>query len=133
MPRILRYCLIISMTLIIVVVVAIFGRFPSSGIPDDTVRISVSRNTSDSPIFSLTAADELQALKESAGTIWHGIGYNSLDGPDQYWMTLTKRDGHSQSFWITPTEWSDHGKAPKGFFELLSKMGTEQVGTSNGG
>ena len=128
MPRFLRYALILAMIVVLAVMGVLFGSYPSVGIPKDTVMISVSRSTIERPIFTLTDADELQCLKDSAGTIWNQIGYNSLDGPEQYWLTLRSRDGQSGSFWITPTEWSDHGRTPKGFFVLLSKMGTQQDG-----
>ncbi len=125
MPRFLHYALILSMIVALAVMGGLFGSYPSAGIPKDTVMISVSRSTSERPIFTLTDADELQSLKDSAGTIWNQIGYNSLDAQERYWLTLRSRDGQSRSFWITPTEWSDHGRTPKGFFVLLSKMGTE--------
>jgi hypothetical protein len=131
MPRSFRYGLILFMIAALAAMGALFGSYPSTGLPEDTVMISVSRTTSRIPIFSVTAPDELQTLKDLAGTIWSHFGYNSLDGPEHYRLTLTTSDGQSRSFWITPTEWSDHGITPKGFFDLLSKLESEKIGAPN--
>jgi hypothetical protein len=120
------------MPLFVVVLCALFVSYPSTGISDDTVRLSVSRSAISNIVLALTAADTLQVLKKSAGTIWHRVRYNSLDNPDKYWVILTNRDGQSQSFLFTPTEWSDHGDTSKGFFEILGNMFTEEAESLNG-
>jgi hypothetical protein len=125
MLRVFRCGLIFSMIVAAGVLLALFGRYPSAGIPEDTVTVSVRRSASDTPIVSLTEADELREAKNTAGTIWNHIGYNSLDDPELYRLTLTRRDGQTTSFWITPAEWSDHGKTPGGFIQLLKQKQTE--------
>lgn len=110
---------------------ALFGRYPSAGIPEDTVTVSVSRSASDAPMFSLTSTADLREARDAAGTIWNQVGYNSQDDPEKYWLTVTSRDGKTKSFWITPAEWSDHGKTPREFIQLLKQKHAEQGGGGN--
>ncbi|NWK57738.1 hypothetical protein HW115_19120 [Verrucomicrobiaceae bacterium N1E253] len=104
----------------------VYGSYPSTGISDDTVAIHISKDVDQDPIVTLTDDEDLEVAKNLAGTVWRHISTNSLDERPRYRLTLIKGNDTKESFWVTPTEWSNHGITPKGFIEMIEKQ-TEQV------
>jgi hypothetical protein len=116
-----RFILLLFALLIVVGLCILFGRYPTTGISNDTIAISVSDSAKDSSTFTLTDAEDLREAKEIAGTIWNHLGHNSMDDRPMYRITLTKSDQSIESFWVTPREWSNHGLTPDGFTKLIER------------
>ncbi len=119
LPTPLRFFGLLMLCFILGAGLVVFGRYPAAGIPSGITRITILRHAGETPIITLTSPEEIQQARDAAGTIWNGIGYNSLDGSEHYLVLLTGSDGTTTSFGITPTEWSDHAKTPKSFIEFI--------------
>lgn len=119
--RMLRMFVVLGGLLLILGLGVIFGKYPTTGIPRNTVAIEISPAFPADSTFVLTDAAGLRAATHMAGTVWNHFGYNSLDGPEGYGLTFITDDGKRTSISVTRTEWSEHGTTPDGFFDFLKR------------
>ncbi|HEX8297169.1 MAG TPA: hypothetical protein VF593_12770 [Chthoniobacteraceae bacterium] len=101
-----------------------FGSYPSTGIPKDVARIAVRRLEKE-PTAILTSESDLRRARDLAGTVWNRFSPNSQDGVI-YELAVTRSGGVTNSLRITPTEWSEHGRTPRGFVDFIRKKEAEQ-------
>lgn len=118
----IAFALVIGLLLAVV-----FGRYPATGVPADTVKLEVRENPDGAPILSLAREADIAEARSIAGTVWAGpLVNNSLDGPGKLHLTFTGKDGTEKSNWTTFTEWGDDARMPKGFMDFLDRKYAEQ-------
>ncbi|MGV3661970.1 MAG: hypothetical protein ACO1TE_17430 [Prosthecobacter sp.] len=120
MKRSLRTACIALAIVFCLLLALMFGRYPTPGIPADTVKIEVRRSWDGPAMLTLTREEDIREAREIVGWVWNGMGHNS-GVPGVFFLVFTGKDGVETRTWVSPEEWGDHARMPKGFISFLER------------